>query len=190
MFLSNCKGKVFFLFEQIFYHFPKFLNNEQIDYLMEMANLSLEEIQLKIVLNVIERKRNDMEIDVNKQIMNKIIEYSNNRRKSQINNIITDRNKINNNIDNETNKIYKTFRKIYNKYEEAFKVSYMKGIEEIRTNQIINELKINLLEEGGSSSPENFQQLTGVLDYLNKNKESNEYLETILKIILKKLKNN
>ena len=68
-----------------YFEFPKFLDNQQIDYLMEMANLSLEEMQLKIILKIVQQKRNNIENDVNKQIMNKMLEFTNNnyiKRKS------------------------------------------------------------------------------------------------------------
>ena len=38
------------------------------------------------------------------------------------------------------------------------------------------------MEGGGKTNPDNFQQLTGILNYLNENKESKEYLEILLLI--------
>ena len=39
-----------------YHHFPKFLDNNQIEYIIDMANLSLEEIQLKTILKIVEKK--------------------------------------------------------------------------------------------------------------------------------------
>ena len=174
-----------------YFQFPKFLDNQQINYLMEIANLSLEEMQLKIILKIIQKKRNDIENNVSKQIMNKMLEFSNNNyvKRKNVTTLYNEMRIIKKNAKSEkfsneifSNKIFSMFKKIYDKYESALPHHNMKNVEDIQTEQIINEIKCNLMEEGGSSSPEDFQQLTKVLDYLNRNKESREYLEFILKV--------
>ena len=40
-----------------YHHFPKFLSHEEIDYLIEIATISLEEMQLKIILKVLKKNK-------------------------------------------------------------------------------------------------------------------------------------
>ena len=39
-----------------YHHFPKFLSHEEIDFLIQIAKISLEEIQLKIILKALRKK--------------------------------------------------------------------------------------------------------------------------------------
>ena len=41
-----------------YHHFPKYLKPEQIDYLKKYANLKLKQNELKIIINVLKKKRN------------------------------------------------------------------------------------------------------------------------------------
>jgi hypothetical protein len=167
-----------------YHHFPKFLDNNQIDYIIDMANLSLEEIQLKTILKIIEKKRDDIQKSVNNKVMNTIVELSRikNRHRSSI--FTLEMEKIRNALKEEESgtKIFESFQKIYRKYKSIFASKIMQKDEDIKIQKIIGELKSSLIERGGKTTTENFQQLTGILDYLNSNKESKDYLEILLLI--------
>ena len=167
-----------------YHHFPKFLDNNQIEYIIDMANLSLEEIQLKTILKIVGKKRDDIQNAVNNKVMNTIVELSKikNRHRSSI--FTLEMEKIRNALNGEESgtKIFENFQKIYRKYKTIFASKIMQKDEDMKIQRIIGELKSSLIERGGKTTTENFQQLTGILDYLNSNKESKDYLEILLLI--------
>ena len=71
--------------------------------------------------------------------------------------------------------------KLFKKYIKNIRKNIQKD-EDLRIKSIIEELRTSLIEGGGKTTNKNFKQLTGILDYLNSNKESKEYLEVILLI--------
>ena len=163
-----------------YHHFPKFLDNNQIKYIIEMANLSLEEIQLKTILRIVEKKRDDIQNTVSNRVIKSIEALS---RKTHIASVFTiEMEKMKNNIKEEASntKIFDEFQKLYRKYKTIFLRKIIQKEEEIKIQKLIHELKTLLLEGGGKTTTDNFQQLTGILNYLNSNKESKEYLEILL----------
>ena len=165
-----------------FHHFPKFLDNNHIKYIIEMANLSLEETQLKTILKIIEKKRDDIQSSVNNKVMNKIVELSKIKNRHRASVFTLEMDKIRNTLSGEDcgTKIFDNFHKIYRKYKSIFLNKIVQKDEDIKIQRIIEELKSSLIEGGGKTTNDNFQQLTGILDYLNSNKESKEYLEILL----------
>ena len=165
-----------------YHHFPKFLDNNQIKYIIEMANLSLEETQLKTILKIIEKKREDIQNNVNNKVMNKIEELSRLKNRHRASIFTLEMEKIKNRLKDSNTEIFDTFQKIYRKYKPIFLGKIIQKEEDIKIKRIIEELKTSLMEGGGKTNPDNFQQLTGILNYLNENKESKEYLEILLLI--------
>ena len=166
-----------------YHHFPKFLDNNQIKYIIEMANLSLEEIQLKTILRIVEKRRDDIQNSVNNNVMNKIEALSKlkNRHRKSIFSLEMDKMKNNLLMNEDTGaKIFESFQKIYRKYKSIFLNKIAQKDEDVKIQRIIHELKTSLMEGGGKTTADNFQQLTGILDYLNNNKESKDYLEILL----------
>ena len=166
-----------------YHHFPKFLDNNQIKYIIEMANLSLEEIQLKTILRIVEKRRDDIQNSVNNNVMNKIEALSKlkNRHRKSIFSLEMDKMKNNLLMNEDTGaKIFDSFQKIYRKYKSIFLNKIAQKDEDVKIQRIIHELKTSLMEGGGKTTADNFQQLTGILDYLNNNKESKDYLEILL----------
>ena len=167
-----------------YHHFPKFLDNRHIKYLIEMANLSLEEIQLKTILKIVEKKRDDIQNAINNKVFNTIEEYSKikNRHRASIFSMEMQKMKKTLTYGYSDSKIFDIFEKIYRKYKPMFLNRIVQKDEDIKTQRIIKELKSSLLEGGGKTTTNNFQQLTKILNYLNNNKESKEYLEILLLI--------
>ena len=181
-----------------YHHFPKFLDHNQIKYIIEIANLSLEEAQLKTILKIVEKKRNDIQNSVNNKVMNKIVELSKAKNRHRMSVFTLEMEKIRSQLEGQdsSTKIFETFQKIYRKYKNNFSNKNFQKDEDLKIQNIIEELRISLIEGGGGKSTnDNFQQLTGVLDYLNSNKESKEYLEILLLVkfrlsYINKLKEN
>ena len=165
-----------------YHHFPKFLDNNHIKYIIEMSNLSLEEAQLKTILKIIEKKREDVQNSLNNKIMNKIVELSKlkNRHRKSVFTIEMEEIKNQLKMEDSDHKLFDTFEKIYRKYKTIFYGRIIQKEENVKIQKIIEELKSSLIEGGGKTTTDNFQQLTGILNYLNNNKESKEYLEILL----------
>ena len=180
-----------------YHHFPKFLDHNQIKYIIEVANLSLEETQLKIILKIVEKKRNGIQNSVNNQVMNKIAELSKAKNRHRMSVFTLEMEKIRNQLvgQDSSTRIFETFQKIYRKYKNNFSNKNFQKDEDLKIQNIIEELRVSLIEGGGTTTNDNFQQLTGILDYLNSNKESKEYLEILLLVkfrlsYINKLKDN
>lgn len=165
-----------------YHHFPKFLDNNHIKYIIEMSNLSLEETQLKTILRIIEKKRDDIQNSINNKVMNRIEELSKlkNRHRQSIFTLEIEKMKNSLKEENLHNKIFEEFEKLYRKYKTIFLRKMIQKDEDLKIQRIIQELKSSLIEGGGKTTMDNFQQLTGILNYLNSNKESKEFLEILL----------
>ena len=172
-----------------YHHFPKYLDKEQADYIIELANINLEEAQLKIVIDVLQKKQILINNDMNSKMMQKILVLS---KKRKI--IIEENNSKNNSLNkNRTierepekdNKIFNSIKDIYKKYAGAFKINSVKNFDELREKQITEELKLSLLEGGTNGPHDNLDELAGLLQFLTKNKDNKDYFEFILKLKLR-----
>ena len=172
-----------------YHHFPKYLDKDQADYIIEMANINLEEAQLKIVIDVLQKKQNLMHNKFNKQMMKKILVLSQ-KRKTQIK--IDDENlpdryalpdkdesfKSKKKIDNNINDIYQ-------KYSGAFRINNLRDLGEERDKEITEELKLALLEGGSNGPHDNLDDITELLNFLNKDKNNKDYFQFIFKLKLR-----
>ena len=174
-----------------YHHFPKYLDKEQADYIIELANINLEEAQLKIVIDVLQKKQILMNNDMNSKMMNRILVLSKKRKtyKEENSSKNNSSNKIKKrNIEQEPqkdSKIFNTIKDIYKKYEGAFKISSLNNFDELREKQITEELKISLLEGGTNGPHDNLDELAGLLQFLTNNKDNKDYFEFILKLKLR-----
>ena len=169
-----------------YHHFPKYLDKDQADYIIELANINLEEAQLKIVIDVLQKKQNNRHNKFNKQMIQKIILLSN-KRKTQIieENIAKNKTPQKEEKFKFEDKIFTTIHDIYKKYESAFKINNLKKFDDMRDKRIIEELKLSLLEGGRKGPHENLDELEGLLEFLNNNGENKDYFEFILKLKLR-----
>ena len=170
-----------------YHHFPKYLYNDQINFIIELANLNLEEAQLKIVLNVLEKKQQKLQNQIHKTVMNKILVLSNNRCRRQSGVAIETIEKAKK-LMSEYNKektISDNINDIYKKYEGAFKYNAEKQMEENKEERMIMELKMVLLERGGGNCTEGYDELSKVIEFMNKDKDKKDYFEFILRLKLR-----
>ena len=89
-----------------YHHFPKFLTHEQSDYLLKIATISLEEIQLKIILKVLKKKQNELKFKENIRRISVVEEFNVKKYSNK------------NNEDNEIYDIFQNHKKILTKYEK------------------------------------------------------------------------
>ena len=136
-----------------YHHFPKFLTHEQIDYLIKISSISLDEIQLKIILKVLKQKQKDLRIKENIRRMTVVDNiYADIKRKSIQNNdndileltkkthkrVLTEYEKETIKIRNEINK---KFMKLYYKNEETIRMFAEKNIEDNKDEILIEKLR-------------------------------------------------
>ena len=139
-----------------YHHFPKFLTHEQIDYIKKLAYLTLEEIELRIILKTLRKKqKNDRENakleymnffdtltkeeDINKNERNK-----KNYLKKEIKSYDEDTLKVKEQID-------KKFIKVYKNNEEALKIYLTKSLEDEKLQNMIYYIKKALYSHNNSS---------------------------------------
>ena len=162
-----------------YHHFPKFLTNQHCDYLIEMADICLEETQLKIVLKAVKNKQRRIKNEENMEKFNKIVDYAE-KEDSKVKPMkqydfypkkktIKDR-------------LFNIFNHIYVKHEEAFKFTTEKRNEEIKLEKVQSRIRESLLERGANEKGDNYQALNNVLAFIEKNQNTKEYLEIILNI--------
>ena len=166
-----------------YHHFPKYLDNDQADYIIELANLNLEETQLKIVIDVLQKKQNNLHDKFNKEMVEKLLMLSQQRESQAKDNINSKYKIVNENKFSQEDKLHHILNDIYKKYEGAFKINSIKHFDEMREKKITEELKLSLMEGGRGGG--NFDELTGLTEFLNNNKDNKDYFEFILKLKLR-----
>ena len=106
-------------------HFPKFLTHAQDDYLITIGKISLEEIQLKIILKALKKKQLKLRVDENIKKFNKVNDYLVRIAKEEEmkNKVEMKLNRERLNIELKVKaKIDKKLNRIYERHEEAFKL--------------------------------------------------------------------
>ena len=73
----------------------------------------------------------------------------------------------------------KVFNKVLTRHKDTFKYQNEKKIEELKIANITKDLKETLLEKGGNFD-ENYDQLNSVLNIIEKDSQTKNYLENII----------
>ena len=162
-----------------YHHFPKFLTNQHCDYLIEMADICLEETQLKIVLKAVKNKQRRIKNEENMEKFNKIVDYAEKEdtkvKPMKQYDFYPKKKTI-------KDRLFNIFNHIYEKHEEAFKFTTEKRNEEIKLEKVQSRIRESLLERGANENGDNYQALNNVLAFIEKNQNTKEYLEIILNI--------
>ena len=139
-----------------YHHFPKFLTHEQIDYIKKIAYLTLEEIELRIILKTLKKKqKNDREnakleymnfFDTltKEEVINKNERNKKNYLKKEIRSYDEDTLKVKDQID-------KKFIKVYKNNEEALKFYLTKSLEDEKLQNMIYYIKKALYSNNNTS---------------------------------------
>ena len=169
-----------------YHHFPKYLDKEQADYIIELANINLEEAQLKIVIDVLQKKQISMHNNYNKKMIQKILVLSKKRKtKSYEENKIKSHSSKKLNEFGKDEKLFNIMHDIYKKYESAFRINNIKRFDDVKEKRITEELKLSLLEGGMNGPHDNLDEINGLLEILDKNGTNKDYFEFILKLKLR-----
>ncbi len=169
--------------------FPYFLDNEQIDYLINISKLSFERSQLKLMLNTLKHRHKKNRSDGN-------ININNFNEKRHEDNVI---NYIKGNLDPNifSNKIIEQMQKLYVKYEDSTRNIITKKLEENEIKRIVLKHKKqihqyainkNICDDEKDNLLHNFMKNESQKKYfddiiqLNKRiKELNEFIDTLIK---------
>ncbi len=165
-----------------YFHFPKFLNHQECDYLIEQANIALEITQLKIIVKVMKDKNEKNSIEKKYEYFNRMANAAlrvKHHRKSLIQEELENLKKQRLNMSTTDKHLNKVFNKVLTRHKDTFKYQNEKKIEELKIANITKDLKETLLEKGGNFG-ENYDQLNSVLNIIEKDSQTKNYLENII----------
>ena len=164
-------------------HFPKFLNHQQCDYLIEQANIALEISQLKIIIKVLKNKNEKSNVEKKFAFFNQMYlnakKNKNLRKKNRIQEEIEMLRKKNNLLTKTDIHLNKVFNNLFNSHKDAFKLQNDKKMEELKIENITNDLKETLLEQGGNLNPKK-DDIGSVFNLIEQDSETKDFLENIV----------
>ena len=147
-----------------YHHFPKFLDHEQIDYLLNQSKLFLYENLLTITLKALKDKRQRKYEDENREKFKKIKEFIHNEEKNKNNSnkninsynkkidfnkfYITKKIKLNKNKIDLKSRLLNNYNDLFSKYKEAFKSTGQTFQDEVNTKKISEEIHKSLIVNG------------------------------------------
>jgi hypothetical protein len=147
-----------------YHHFPKFLDHEQIDYLLNQSKLFLYENLLTITLKALKEKRQRKYEDENREKFKKIKEFLHNEEKNKNNSnkninsynkkidfnkfYITKKIKLNKNKIDLKSRLLNNYNDLFSKYKEAFKSTGQTFQDEVNTKKISEEIHKSLIVNG------------------------------------------
>ena len=164
-------------------HFPKFLNHQECDYLIEQANIALEISQLKIIIKVLKNKNEKSNVEKKFAFFNQMYlnakKNKNLRKKNRIQEEIEMLRKKNNLLTKTDIHLNKVFNNLFNSHKDAFKLQNDKKMEELKIENITNDLKETLLEQGGNLNPKK-DDIGSVFNLIEQDSETKDFLENIV----------
>ena len=165
-----------------YYHFPKFLDHQECDYLIEQANISLEMTQLKIIVKVMKEKNEKSSVEKKYEYFNLMANAAlktKHHKKDLLQEEVEKLRKEKNNITQTDKHLNKVFNKVILRHKETFKFQNEKKLEDLKIENITKDLKLTLLEKGGNYG-DNYDELSSVLNILEKDTQTKNYLESII----------
>ena len=188
-----------------YYHFPKFLDHEQIDYLISQAKSYLLESLLSLTLHILKKKQKERREEEKQKEYNKLKDYA----KERYNMKKTEKLKVKKKEDivikkdknNIKQRVLKSYNELFNKYKEAFKFSETTTLnDEEQAKKIFIEIRDSIISKGNyvnndkqnlilkflEENPKNKIQLKAIFDLRDKIKQvQNERNEEKRKMIEK-----
>ena len=136
-----------------YFHFPKFLNNEQIDYLISQAKSYLMENLLTLTLRILKKKQSKKREQEKQKEYKKLQTYVNLRQSAKERKKILGKSNhkllLKKNKENIRNRILDSYNHIYNKYKDSFQnshINYENDDEQVK--KIIIEIRESILSKG------------------------------------------
>ena len=130
-----------------YHHFPKFLTHEEIDFIMKIADISLESKQLKIIMKILRKKQEELKQNENIKKLNEANLLLLRRKKdnSNVEKLYYSNIEYNSDLIRIKAEIDKRFIGIYTKNKDIFnRINAEKGIEEAKFIELIQNLREGL----------------------------------------------
>ena len=135
-----------------YFHFPKFLDHEQIDYLISQGKSYLMESFLTLILHVLKQKQKEIREEEKQIEYKKLKNYAKEReeikkkqkeqKKKEPPKTIINRNDI-------KERVLKSYNELYHKYKDAFKFSETTTLnEEEQAKKIFVEIRDSIISKG------------------------------------------
>ena len=157
---------------------PKFLDHEQIDYLLKLAHKQIESIQFKIMLKTLKAKQNKLKEEENSDLRNTKSTFFNATNTSNFLFKNMNDGRVNYKIA-FSNVTVDNFSLLFQKYDKMMKSTYIDKIEDLNIQNVVDEIKAQI-----KNKPSNNNN-----DYTNQSKNNKhfniitkdkEYFEEIL----------
>jgi hypothetical protein len=140
--------------------FPKFVDHEQIDYLIKLANLQLENTQMKILLKVLKNRQQKIREEESNDLLYKASKNQNSGGNLSRTTLFlqnstnyfgsTDPESILNSKDNKTGlsqRVMNHFEEVFKKYEKIMKTTFEQRIEDVQIQNVVDQLRKKLLHK-------------------------------------------
>ncbi len=142
-----------------YYHFPKFLDHEQIDYLISQSKSYLMENLLSLTLHILKQKQKEIREEEKQNEYKKLKTYV--KEKEEIKKKEKEKNKKKEppkpklNKNDIKSRVLKSYNELYNKYKDAFKFSETTTLnDEEQAKKIFIEIRDSIISKGDYSNHE------------------------------------
>ncbi len=142
-----------------YYHFPKFLDHEQIDYLISQSKSYLMENLLSLTLHILKQKQKEIREEEKENEYKKLKTYV--KEKEEIKKKEKEKNKKKEppkpklNKNDIKSRVLKSYNELYNKYKDAFKFSETTTLnDEEQAKKIFIEIRDSIISKGDYSNHE------------------------------------
>ena len=142
-----------------YYHFPKFLDHEQIDYLISQSKSYLMENLLSLTLHILKQKQKEIREEEKENEYKKLKTYV--KEKEEIKKKEKEKNKKKEppkpklNKNDIKSRVLKSYNELYNKYKDAFKFSETTTLnDEEQAKKIFIEISDSIISKGDYSNHE------------------------------------
>ena len=142
-----------------YYHFPKFLDHEQIDYLISQSKSYLMENLLSLTLHILKQKQKEIREEEKQNEYKKLKTYV--KEKEEIKKKEKEKNKEKEppkpklNKNDIKSRVLKSYNELYNKYKDAFKFSETTTLnDEEQAKKIFIEIRDSIISKGDYSNHE------------------------------------
>ncbi len=142
-----------------YYHFPKFLDHEQIDYLISQSKSYLMENLLSLTLHILKQKQKEIREEEKENEYKKLKTYV--KEKEEIKEKEKEKNKKKEppkpklNKNDIKSRVLKSYNELYNKYKDAFKFSETTTLnDEEQAKKIFIEIRDSIISKGDYSNHE------------------------------------
>ena len=142
-----------------YYHFPKFLDHEQIDYLISQSKSYLMENLLSLTLHILKQKQKEIREEEKENEYKKLKTYV--KEKEEIKKKEKEKNKKKEppkpklNKNDIKSRVLKSYNELYNKYKDAFKFSETTTLnDKEQAKKIFIEIRDSIISKGDYSNHE------------------------------------